>query len=99
MIAARIKHLLQDRFRREFSLVQARLAPEGVFGLHFTVGTVAFIGAAWLFGGISEDLISGDPLIQIDALISEWFRSHATPGFSTGMNVASALASTARSGF
>jgi membrane-associated phospholipid phosphatase len=51
-------------------------------------------GAAWLFGGIAEDLITGDPLVLIDVLLSEWFRSHATPRFTEGMQYVSALAST-----
>ena len=94
MIAAKIKRFLQHRFPRAFSFVQARLSPEGLFGLHLTIGTVVFAGATWLFGGITEDLITGDPLILVDELISEWFRSHATPRFAMGMHFASALAST-----
>ena len=95
MIAARIKHFLQHRFRREWSFVQARLSPEGVFGLHLTIGVVVLVGAAWLWGGIAEDVITGDPLIVVDELISEWLRSHVTPRFAVAMHVASALASTA----
>jgi undecaprenyl-diphosphatase len=98
VIAVKITHFLQHRFHRQISFVQARLSPDGVFGLYFTIGTVALAGGMWLFGGISEDLIMGDPLIALDELISEWFRSHANPGFSTGMRFASALASTATVG-
>jgi membrane-associated phospholipid phosphatase len=95
VIAAKIKHFLQRRFPRQFSFLQARLAPEGLFGLHLTIGAVILVGAGWLFGGIAEDLITGDPLILVDELISEWFRSHATPRFAMGMHFASALGSTA----
>lgn len=95
MIVAKAKDFLRRRFPRQFSFVQARLSPEGSFGLHLTIGTVILVGAAWLFGGITEDLITGDPLILIDELISEWFRSHATPRFTVGMQFASELASTA----
>ena len=95
MIATRIKRFLQHRFRREFSFVQARLSPKGLFGLHLTIGTVVFVGAAWLFGGIAEDLITDDPLILVDELISEWFRFHAPPRFTVEMQFVSALASTA----
>jgi membrane-associated phospholipid phosphatase len=90
---ARVKHFLQQHFRREFYFVQARLLPEGLFGLYFTVGVVVFVGAAWLFGGISEDLITGDPLVLIDEIISELFRSNATSKFTVGMQFVSALAS------
>lgn len=95
MIAPKLKHFLQHRFRREYSFVQARLSPEGVYGLHLTIGTVVLVGAAWLFGGITEDLITGDPLILVDEIVSEWFRLHATPRFAMGMHFASALASAA----
>jgi membrane-associated phospholipid phosphatase len=94
VIADKIKQFLKHRFRRTFSFVQARLSPGGLFGLYFTLGTVALVGAMWLFGGISEDLITGDPLIQVDAFVSEWFRSHPTPRFGSGMQFASELAST-----
>jgi membrane-associated phospholipid phosphatase len=93
VIAAELKQFLQHRFRREYSFVQARLSPEGLFGLHLTIGVVVLVGAAWLFGGIAQDLIAGDPLILVDAIVSEWFRSHATPRFTMGMHFASALAS------
>jgi membrane-associated phospholipid phosphatase len=95
VIATKIKHFLRRRFPRQFSFVQARLSPEGLFGLHLTIGIVVLVGAAWLFGGITEDLITGDPLILVDELISEWFRSHATPRFTMDMHFASELASTA----
>jgi undecaprenyl-diphosphatase len=64
-----------------------------VLGLHLTVGVVVLVGATWLFGGIAEDLVMADPLIQVDGFISEWFRSHAEPRFTTGMLFTSALAS------
>ncbi len=92
--ATKIKDFLQHRFSRASTFVQARLSPEGLVGLHFTIGTVVLIGATWLFGGIAEDLITGDPLILVDAFISEWFRSHPTPRFASAMHFASALAST-----
>ncbi len=94
MIATKIRDFLLHRFPRQFSFAQARLSAEGLFGLHLTIGTVILIGAAWLFGGIVEDLITGDPLILVDGFISEWFRSHATPRFTMGMHFASELAST-----
>ena len=94
MNAIEIKQFLQRCFSGLYVFVRARLSTTGVFGLHLTIGIVALVGAAWVFGGISEDLISRDPLIVVDAFISEWFRSHANPRFTTGMQFASALAST-----
>ena len=94
MNAIEIKQFLQRRFSGQYSFVRARLSTTGVFGLHLTIGFVVLVGAAWVFGGISEDLITRDPLIVVDAFISEWFRSRANPRFTTGMQFASALAST-----
>ena len=86
---------MQYRFRREFAFVGARLSPEGLFGLHFTIGAIVFVGAGWLFGGMAEDVITRDRLVRIDEFISEWFRSHATPRFTVGAQIVSAFASTA----
>lgn len=98
MITSDIKHYFQRRFPRQFSFVLARLSPEGLFGLYLTIGAAVLVGATWLFGGISEDLITGDPLVMVDALISEWFRSHPYPQFTMGMQFATALGSTATVG-
>jgi undecaprenyl-diphosphatase len=89
---------MQNRFYQACRFVQARLSPVGVFGLYLTIGTAALVGAAWLFGGIAEDLMTGDPLVAVDACISEWFRLHADPRLTTGMQFATALASTATIG-
>lgn len=98
MIVSRTRQFLRRRFPRQFSFVQARLSREGLFGLYLTVGTVIVTGATWLFGGIAQDLIAGDPLILIDDLISEWFRWHPTPRFTTAMQWASGLGSVAAVG-
>lgn len=93
-MATNIKHFLQCRFPRQFSFLRARLASQGLFGPHLAIGAVILVGAAWLFGGIVEDLITGDPLTLIDEILSEWFRSHATSRFAEGMQYVAALGST-----
>ena len=62
----------QHYFERAGHFVFSRLSRDGLFGMYFTVGALTVVGAAWLFGGISEDLISGDPLVRVDAFISQW---------------------------
>ena len=59
--------------------IRERLSPTGHFGLHLTLGALTLIAAAWLFGGIAEDVVSGDPLTVIDAHVAAWFHSHAVP--------------------
>lgn len=93
VFAAYSMNVLQHHIRRAYSFAQARLSRDGLFGFYFTVGAVVLVGAVWVFGGISEDLITGDPLVVVDAFISEWFRAHADPGFTRGMQLVSALAS------
>ena len=38
-----------------------------------------FIGATWLFAGIAEDVVTGDPLVEVEQLITQWFHAHSTP--------------------
>ena len=65
------KQELQQRFRRPVAFLIARISPEGVYGLHFTARIVVLAGATWLYGAISEDLITGDPLVAVDKVISD----------------------------
>ena len=53
---------LGRRFASPTAFNQARLTPSGYFGLHLTLDASITIGAGWLFGGITEDLVNGDPL-------------------------------------
>ena len=43
-----------------------RFSPQGYLGLHLTIGVLLLIGASWLFGGIAEDVMTGDPLTVTD---------------------------------
>ena len=84
---------MQRHFRREFIFVRDRISPAGLYGLYFTIGAVVLFGSAWLFGGISEDLIAHDPLIVFDELVSAWMREHTNSKFATAMQFASGMAS------
>lgn len=71
------------RFRRRFApqiaFVKARLSPRSHLGLNLTLGALALIGASWLFGGIAEDVVTGDPLTIVDVEVANWFHARATP--------------------
>jgi len=86
---------MRSGFKRLNTFLRARLSSEGLLGLHLTIGSVALIGSAWLFGGVAEDLITNDPLTFVDVIISEWFRMNATPSSRVKMTLVSAFASTA----
>jgi hypothetical protein len=53
-------------FPRLHRFVAARLSPEGETGLHLTVGVVLIVAAAWLFGGIAEDVVNNESLTVLD---------------------------------
>jgi undecaprenyl-diphosphatase len=70
-----------------------RISPRGYLGLHLTMGVLLLIGASWLFGGIAEDVVTGDPLTVTDTHVAEWFHQRTTPGLTAAMQVISAFAS------
>ncbi len=72
-------------FAPQIAWLRARLTPVGYAGLQLTLGVVTFIAEAWLFGGIAEDVLHGDPLITVDQHIAMWFRLHRTPTLTTVM--------------
>ena len=65
----------------------------GYLGLHLTIGVLLLIGAAWLFGSIAEDVMTGDPLTVTDQHVAEWFHQRATPGLTAAMQVITDFAS------
>ena len=76
---------LRRRLAQPIAFVRARLSPSGYLGLHLTLGALILIGASWLFGGIAEDVVTGDPLTVVDARVASWFHAHATPMFTPPM--------------
>ena len=76
---------LSERHPRAWSFVARRFAATEYLGLHLTIGLGLSLGALWLFGGISEDIIHHDPLTQFDLTIAHAFYRHASP---TGVAIA-----------
>ena len=78
-----------DRFGPQIAWLRARLSPGSYFGLQLTVGALVFSGAAWLFGGIAEDVLTGDPITVFDLQVEGWFHSHQTPWLTTFLSAVS----------
>lgn len=78
---------LRLRFAPQIEFLHARLSPRGYLGLNLTLGALVLIGASWLFGGIAEDVLTGDPLTVIDVRVAEWFHARATPVLTQSMLV------------
>jgi undecaprenyl-diphosphatase len=70
---------LRHRLARPIAFVRARLSPRGYLGLHLTLGALTLVGAGWLFGGIAEDVVTGDPLTLVDAHVAAWFHARTIP--------------------
>jgi membrane-associated phospholipid phosphatase len=83
----------RTRFAPQIAFLQARLSPVEFFGLDLTIGAIILIGATWMFGGIAEDVVTGDPLTVVDREIAVWLHLHATPTLTEAMKFISLLAS------
>ena len=70
------------------------LSPPARLGTHLVVGAFLLIMAAWGFGAIAEDVVSGDRLTVQDAQIAQWLHRHATASLTTAMLVVTNLHST-----
>lgn len=73
------------RFAPQIAFLHARLSPRSYLGLNLTLGALVLIGAGWLFGGIAEDVATGDLLTVIDVRVADWFHGHATPALTQCM--------------
>ncbi len=72
---------LRQRFPAQAAWVEARFSPEGYLGLHLTLGALALIVTAWIFGEIAEDVVARDPIVQLDQTVADWFHQNGTPAF------------------
>ena len=70
---------LRSRFSAALAFLRRRLSPEGYFGIRLTIGVAVLIGACWVFGEITEDVIAGDPLTLVDWRVAAFFHANATP--------------------
>ena len=69
----------RQRHTKLWTFIAARFARGEYLGLHLTIGLLVSVGALWLFGGVTEDVIHHDPLTLLDLQIVAWFRAHSTP--------------------
>ena len=73
------------RFAPQLNFVRARLSPSSEVGLRLTLSVLLFIGATWLFAGVAEDVVTGDPLVKVDQMITHWFQRHSAAGVTRWM--------------
>lgn len=75
------------RFASQIVFLQRRLSPQGYLGLHLTVGVSLIVAGGWLFGGITEDVLHHDPLVDVDGAVSRFLVAHAEPPFTAAMQL------------
>ncbi len=65
--------------------LRARLSPEGVLGLHLTIGAILLIAASAVFGTIAEDVVNAEPITLLDVRIAQWLHLRASAGMTRWM--------------
>jgi membrane protein DedA with SNARE-associated domain/membrane-associated phospholipid phosphatase len=85
---------LRTRYDAQLGWLLRRLTPGQYLGLHLTVGLLAAAGGLWLFGGIAEDVLTGDPIVRFDRALDDYLHAHATPALTTFFLIVTALGST-----
>ena len=84
---------LRRRFAPQLAFVRDRLSPEGYMGLQLTIGLLFLVGASWVFGGIAEDVVHGDPLTVVDKHVAMWLHHRTTHRMISVMQAVTALGS------
>jgi membrane protein DedA with SNARE-associated domain/membrane-associated phospholipid phosphatase len=59
--------------------LRRRFSPRGVYGLTLTAGLVLTGLLSWAFGGLVQDVVAHDPLVQTDVAVLRFFHSHGEP--------------------
>jgi undecaprenyl-diphosphatase len=71
--------------------LRSRFSPGGWFLLQLAGGAALFIVAAWIFGGIAEDVVEKDPITVLDAELASWLHLRAFAPFTRFMLAVSSL--------
>ena len=77
------------KFRRDFATeidwVEQRFSAKGFLGIHLTVGVFLLIGAAAIFGGFAQKILTREAVVSMDLRVAHWFESHTTTGWTEAM--------------
>jgi membrane protein DedA with SNARE-associated domain/membrane-associated phospholipid phosphatase len=84
---------LRTRYDTQLRWLLRRLTLGQYLGLHLTVGLLAAAGGLWLFGGLAEDVLTGDPLVRFDRVLDAYLHARATPPLTTFFLIVTALGS------
>jgi membrane-associated phospholipid phosphatase len=76
---------MKQRFPHLYKHLAARFDADGAFGLHLTLGALAMLVAAWVFGRIASEVVAGAPLTLLDQQLATWFHQHKHSEWTTPM--------------
>jgi undecaprenyl-diphosphatase len=82
---------LRVRYARELVWLRQRLTPGQYMGRHVTLGLLAAAGFLWIFGGVVQDVLAHDPLVQFDQTLATTLHGWATPIATTMFVILSTL--------
>lgn len=71
--------------------LRRRFDPGEVYGLALTVGLLFTALFSWAFGDIVEDVLSRDPLVDVDLAVLRFVYSHGDPTLTAGVSVFEAV--------
>ena len=74
--------------------MQKTVPPAARLGLHLALGALLLVAAAWLFGAIAEDVVTGDRITLVDVALAQWLHGHASTGLTRWMLLVTDLHST-----
>lgn len=77
------------RLATPIGFLAARLSPKSYLGLQLTVGVALIVLGGWLFGGVAEDVVHGDPLVEVDRAVAAFLHARAAPHFTAVMEAVS----------
>jgi undecaprenyl-diphosphatase len=80
---------LTHRLATPVDFLAARLSPKSYLGLQLTVGVALIVLGGWLFGGVAEDVVHGDPLVEVDRAVATFLHVRAAPHFTAVMEAVS----------
>ncbi len=72
---------------------QRRFAPREVYGLTLTIGLALIVGFSWVLAGVTEDVLTRDPLVRADLAVLRFFHSHGEPYLTSAVVVFEAILS------
>lgn len=84
---------LRVRYPRVWTFVAARFSRGEYLGLHLTVGIFVSLAGLWLFGAVTEDVLTRDDLTEVDRMLLDWIHARATPAGYAAFNTISLLGS------